>query len=413
MWIAQKGRELPPSELLDPATTALVVIDVQNDFCHPDGAFGKIGADNSRMPPMATRIRELLAAARERQVFTVFVRAIYDEEVTSAALAQNRRRLGLLNSLCLEGSWGADWYGDVAPAELPHEVVVTKHRFDAFHGTPLDLYLRSNGIRNVVVTGVATSGCVESTVRDAFFLDYYVVVASDAVGEGSKERHDSSLNVMERAFAKIMPVAEIAQTWRGANTGARGWMAESKQTLAAEEPSRAALVLVNLQAGRDAAELRDALPGIRRLLDAARAGGTPVFHVRSQALPLTSSPALLRRAPGAAAAGVAPFLSGFEPQGRELVVDKYRASAMTDGRLAQLLRTHLVGRVVLAGTTALDDIDATARDALDRDLRVTVVPDAVGFTAQERTLQSNWQQVAAARGCDVHGVDRVASGWAR
>src|SRR5208282_140490 len=276
MWIAEKGRELPLSDLLDPASTALVVIDVQNDFCHPDGAFGRIGADNSRMPAMASQIRALLDAARDRQVFTVFVRAVYDEEVTSAALAQNRRRLGLLNSLCLEGSWGADWYGDVKPAGLAHEVVITKHRFDAFQGTPLDLYLRSNGIRTVVMAGVATSGCVESTVRNAFFQDYYVVVADDAVGEGAKERSDGSLAVMERAFAKMLRAGAIAECWRGANQAERGWTRATKRAAAAAEEARSALVLVNLQAGPAEAEVGQALPALERLLHAARSSRTPV-----------------------------------------------------------------------------------------------------------------------------------------
>lgn len=412
MWIAEKGRELPPADLLDPASTALVVIDVQNDFCHPEGAFGKIGADNTRMPAMAARIRALLDAARERQVFTVFVRAVYDEEVTSAALAQNRRRLGLLNSLCLEGSWGAEWYGDVAPAGLAHEVVITKHRFDAFQGTSLDLYLRSNGIRTVVMTGVATSGCVESTVRDAFFQDYYVVVAGDAVGEGVKERNDGSLAVMERAFAKILPSGEIAECWRGANRTERGWAGATKRAPAVTEAHRSALVLVNLQRGPAEAEVGPALPALERLLDTARSGGKPVFHVRSCAPPQAGSAISLRRA-SMPEGRDAPFLPGFAPNGRELTVDKYRSNAFADTRLGQLLRTHRIKRVVLAGTTALGDIDATARDALDRDFWVTIVGDGLGYGAGEHELRAGWRQLAARRGCDFYSVDDLAQNWTR
>lgn len=401
MWVADKGKEIAVNELLDPATTALVVIDVQNDFCHPDGAFGGVGHDNTRMPAMAERLRELLAAARERRVFTVFVRATYDEEVTSAQLAQNRRRLGLMNSLCLEGSWGAGWYGGVEPSGAAHEVIVTKHRFDAFQGTPLDLYLRSNGIRTVVVTGVATSGCVESTVRDAFFLDYYCVVATDAVGEGSKTRHDASLTVMERAFAKLLPTATIAENWRGSNTEPRAWTAEAKQA-AAGAASRPALVLLNLQTDRED-ELRPVLPALARLLANARAANLPVLHVRSRTLAQTVSPTLLHRQ--AAAEHSAPFIAGFEPAGRELVVDKFRASGFADSRLGQLLRTHLIGHVVLAGTSALGDVDATAREALDRDLRVTLVEDALGATAAEQPLLAGWRGLAAARGCRLVKAD--------
>ncbi|MBV8169028.1 MAG: cysteine hydrolase [Alphaproteobacteria bacterium] len=409
MWVPQKGREMATADLLDPATTALVVIDVQNDFCHPDGAFGKVGGDLSRMPAMTERLRALIAAARERQVFTVFVRASYDENVTSVALAQNRKRLGLLNGICLEGSWGIEWYEDIAPAGLPHEVVVTKHRFDAFQGTPLDLYLRSNGIRNIVVTGVATSGCVESTVRDAFFLDYYVVVATDAVGDSSKSRHDSSLVVMERAFAKMMPVETIAASWRGANGAARGWTRDAKQAAAAGASERTGLVLVNLQHGREA-ELAAALPALERLLAAARAGGLPVFHVRSRALDETLSPAALR-GPAAGSTADAPFLAAIAPQDGEFVIDKFRASALADTRLAQLLRTNFVDRVVLAGTSALGDVDLTARDALDRDLGVTLAADALGVAAAEQPLADGWRRLAAERGCRLLPVDALTQAW--
>src|SRR3954467_10377802 len=96
MWIAERGQDPDFASLIDPNTTALVVIDVQNDFCHADGAFGRVGHDNSRMPALAAALHRLLAEARARQVFTVFVRATYDREVTSRPLAQHRKRLGLM-----------------------------------------------------------------------------------------------------------------------------------------------------------------------------------------------------------------------------------------------------------------------------------------------------------------------------
>ncbi len=167
-------------------------------------------------------------------------------------------------------------------------------------------------------------------------------------------------------------------------------------------------MLVNLQTDRP--ELRDALPALKRLLAAARASKTAVFHVRSRALAQTTSPALLRR--GADPSADSPFLSGFEPQGRELAIDKFRASALVDCRLGQLLRTHLIEDVVLAGTSALDDIDMTARDALDRDWRVTIAADALGFTPDERPIEAGWRQLTARRGCEFRTVDDLGRAWA-
>ena len=145
--VAEKGRLLSSDERLDPATTALVLIDLQNEFCHPEGAFGLLGHDLSMMPSVAERAHQLLEAARARNMMIVFVRATYDGEVLSGPLAETYNQRNFIKSQCLEGSWGADWYAGLAPRpDSLNEITVTKHRFSAFWGTDFDLYLRSNGI---------------------------------------------------------------------------------------------------------------------------------------------------------------------------------------------------------------------------------------------------------------------------
>ena len=104
--ITEKGRLLTDEERLDPAHTALVLIDIQNDFCHPDALFGKLGNDLSMMPAMAERTRVLLQAARRKGMLILFVRATYDDEVLSAPLAETYHRRGFVDSQCLEGSSG-------------------------------------------------------------------------------------------------------------------------------------------------------------------------------------------------------------------------------------------------------------------------------------------------------------------
>src|SRR5688500_18734108 len=113
--ITEKGRLLAYDERLDPAHTALVLIDIQNDFCHPEGVFGKQGHDLSIMQPMAQRTRVLLDAARRKGMLIVFVRATYDGEVLSGPLAETYHRRGFVESQCPEGSFGAGWYGGLAP----------------------------------------------------------------------------------------------------------------------------------------------------------------------------------------------------------------------------------------------------------------------------------------------------------
>jgi ureidoacrylate peracid hydrolase len=379
MWIADRGQDVDFATLIDPNTTALVVIDVQNDFCHADGAFGRVGHDNSRMPDLAAALHRVLAEARARQVLTVFVRATYDREVTSRPLAQHRRRLGLLESLCLEGTWGADWFSGVAPVGAPNEVVLTKHRFDAFQGTPLDLYLRSNRIRTVIVTGVVTSGCVESTVRDAFFLDYRVVVPRDGVAEAVQERHDTALAVMQRSFATIASIEEIVTTWRQSNRPVEpSWRSGARLDRAVGERDAEGLILVDVDA-LDAARAAVAA----RLAGAARESGVPIFDVRSRDITLGRSPWAAEGAPRNAA----DLIATSSPA--QMRVAKLRRSAFADTRLALLLRTNDVRHVTVAGADAVSgSLAATVFDALDADYAVTVAADAcadAGWTDLERS----------------------------
>lgn len=386
MWIAERGQDLDFPRLVDPNATALVVIDVQNDFCHPDGAFGRAGHHNSRMPELAATLHKLLAAARKRQVFTVFVRATYDREVTSRPLARHRRRLGLLESLCLEGSWGADWYGGIAPEGLPSEVVVTKHRFDAFQGTPLDLYLRNNGITIMIVTGVATSGCVESTVRHAFFLDYTVVIPRDGVAECLQDHHDTALHaardrvietnqdahetalqVMGRAFATITDVDAIVAAWRSSNAPIEPSSKSDAERRPGETEAAGLLLL-------DSGDLKEReRSAAEQLADAARAAGIPIFRVRSTAVRAARTPWSEADTPTPGPQDVVPSDCA------EMHVTKLRRSAFADTRLRLLLRTNQVRHLVVAGADSVPgSLAATIFDALDADYAVTVVSDLAG-----------------------------------
>jgi ureidoacrylate peracid hydrolase len=367
MWIAERGQGVEFSALVDPNATALIVIDVQNDFCHPEGAFGRVGHDNGRMHDLASALHTLLAEARRREVLTIFVRATYDRQVTSRVLAQHRRRLGLLDSLCLEGSWGAEWYSNVAPVEAPNELVLTKHRFDAFQGTPLDLYLRSSSIRSVIVTGVVTSGCVESTVRRAFFLDYNVVVPRDGVAEAVLDHHEVAMTVMQRSFATVTDVDAIIAAWRATNALANpSWRPEARRLRALQDLNTEALVALDV-----GSLVGTRAENARRVIAEARLAEVPLFSVRSVDVPLGRSPW---------ADGELPRLGSprFEKSSpTEMHVEKCRRSGFADTSLGLLLRTNDIHRLTLIGADAMSgSLAATALDALDADYLVWVVADA-------------------------------------
>lgn len=199
---------------LNRTETALIVVDVQNDFCAPGGYFDKTGADLAPIDPAVDRMAELIAAARTADVAVIFVRSFYDPIYLSRAQNERRRRVGWDIPLCRQGTWGVEFYR-LSPK--PEEVVVTKHRYDAFFNTDLELVLRSNGIRNVTLCGVATNVCVESTARSAFFRDFEVVVASDCCAARNLHAHEAALENVRRHFGMVATGAEIQEVWRTSN----------------------------------------------------------------------------------------------------------------------------------------------------------------------------------------------------
>jgi ureidoacrylate peracid hydrolase len=208
--------------------TALVVIDVQNDFCAPDGMMAREGLDVTAAQEMADRLPTLLEAAREAGVLVIFVRNVYSTEsnwyLSDVWLEQaGRRRSGSYTerAVCAPDSWEGDFYGDVRPRA--DEPIVTKHRFDAFLRTDLETILRAHHIRTVVFTGVATNVCVETTARQAFLRDYYVVIVRDGTATYSEEEHEASLRTMDRYFGEVADLQQVERLWRPLDQPLESW----------------------------------------------------------------------------------------------------------------------------------------------------------------------------------------------
>lgn len=207
-------------ELVDPAHSALVLVDMQRDFVERGGAFDALGVDITMYPPMRPRLAALLAAARDAGVLVVHVQMTSLPGRRSDSPAQIRfnlrlhaaaRRSGPPLCYALPGTWGHGFVDELAPDD--GEPVVPKWRSSGFWGTNLDLVLRSNGIETVVVAGCTTEGCVESTARDAMFNDYYVVVVEDCVASDDPHQHAASLSLMRHRF-DIATGEQVAQVWQ-------------------------------------------------------------------------------------------------------------------------------------------------------------------------------------------------------
>ena len=204
-------------EIVDPAHTALILVDMQRDFCLPGGAFGALDVDLSMYPVAMKRMVDLLAAARHAGVMPVFIQMTSLPGRASDSPAQIRFNLRLHRDshaeplmYAVDGSPGQEFVPGLEPAE--GEVVVKKYRSSGFWATNLDLILRSNGITSVVMAGCTTEGCVESTARDAMFNDYYVVIATDAVASDDRAQHDASLFLMAHRF-DVATSEELRKLW--------------------------------------------------------------------------------------------------------------------------------------------------------------------------------------------------------
>ena len=213
------------AELVDARHAALVLVDMQRDFLEPDGAFGRLGVDLGMYPSMRSRLAGLLDAARAADVLVVHIQmsALPDRRSDSPAQLRFNLRMhastrpgGSALRYTVPGTPGHEFVDELRPRD--GELIVPKWRSSAFWGTNLDLLLRSNGIRTVIVTGCTTEGCVESTARDALFNDYYVVVVEDCVASDDRDQHDASLLLMRHRF-DLAHTSEVTAVWHGGQEG--------------------------------------------------------------------------------------------------------------------------------------------------------------------------------------------------
>jgi ureidoacrylate peracid hydrolase len=202
-----------------PGHAALVVVDMQNDFCAVGGMMDNEGLDLSYVQAAAERITELLAAARAAGVLVIFVRNVYSTEANSYLsdvwLEQAARRRGdsyTVRPVCAAGSWEGDFYGGITPEA--GEPIVTKHRFSAFHNTDLETLLRANDIRTMVLTGVAANVCVETTAREGFCRDFYILYVDDATAAYTTEDHAATLRNMDNFFGEVVRSDVLVDIWR-------------------------------------------------------------------------------------------------------------------------------------------------------------------------------------------------------
>jgi nicotinamidase-related amidase len=205
-------------ERVAAAHTALVVVDMQNDYCSPGGAGERNGRDLSAAQAVIPRLAGVMEAARSAGVPIVFLRYTIGPGTAGLSGPEIMRRGVLFANVdaTIKGTWGHEIV-DGLPYRPDEDVVIDKRRLSGFVGTELDHFLHSRGIKTVVMAGVVTQGCVETTVRDAACYDYYVAVVEDCCASTSASLHAAGIESM-RTFLRyddaIVSSSRLIELWK-------------------------------------------------------------------------------------------------------------------------------------------------------------------------------------------------------
>ncbi len=193
-----------------PQHTAVLVIDMQNDFCSPQGVVSKRW-DWQRVQALIPKLSDFLGRARDNHVRVVFVQMIQEETKISGPLKELMARWGQDELSCKLGTWGAMIVDDLQPSG--DDTVIEKNRYSAFVSPTLDSRLQRWGICTLILTGVGTTVCLESTARDGFMKDYYIIVPRDLTAARTKGTYETSLENIDRHFGQVVSSEQVAAIW--------------------------------------------------------------------------------------------------------------------------------------------------------------------------------------------------------
>jgi ureidoacrylate peracid hydrolase len=202
------------ASVVHPDHTALVVVDVQNDFMHPDGVVARVlGQDLSHVRGALGTINQAIESARRYDIPVIYVQEVIAKETV---LPNFLALFGPWERCAVRaGTWGAELLDDlVQPRE--DDVVIQKPCYDAFQDTALDLHLRSAGIRTCIYCGGATNVCVEASARHGFVAGYYTVMLEDGCGAASLDEHDATMKTFRRRYGHVLSLDELVDAWSSA-----------------------------------------------------------------------------------------------------------------------------------------------------------------------------------------------------
>ncbi len=200
-------------DTIEPAKTAMIVVDMQNDFVAP-GAPMETPAARAMVPKLA----EALQICRSAGIKVIFTAHVHRRDGSDMGLFDDMHPPIASRAALVDGTHGVEIYPELAPQ--PGEHIIKKHRYSGFFGTDLDIILREWGIDTVIISGTTTENCCHATARDAMFRNYRVVFLSDATATydypdrgfgpmANDQVHHAALVILAASTAHVMPVADL------------------------------------------------------------------------------------------------------------------------------------------------------------------------------------------------------------
>jgi ureidoacrylate peracid hydrolase len=221
----------PEPITIDTTTTAAIVVDMQNDFCTKDGMFDRAGIDISGTRSVIEPTARALACAREARISVIYLKMGFRPDLSDFGASDSPNYIkqlplavgtrvkapdGRQSQILIRDTWNTDVVDELRPQAA--DTVIYKTRYSGFYQTELDVILRSRGTKSLIVTGVSTSVCVESTLRDAMYRDYRCLLLSDCTAEPigqdlSRSNHDASLLVIQVLFGWVSTSADLIRAF--------------------------------------------------------------------------------------------------------------------------------------------------------------------------------------------------------
>lgn len=212
---------------LETAKSAVLVIDMQNDFGADGGMFHRAGIDISMIQQAMGPTRRVLGAARAFGIPIIYLKMAFQPDLSDAGPLDSPNYLrhqflgvgktiqaptGDSSRVLIRETWNTDILPELSA--MPEDIVLYKHRFSGFYETELDAILKRQGIKHLIVTGCTTSICVESTIRDAMYRDYSCVLLTDCTAEPignnfSRSNHDASVLNIQMLFGWVSSSEEF------------------------------------------------------------------------------------------------------------------------------------------------------------------------------------------------------------